>query len=145
MCNWAGERVIMDLGRGITKRKAQRCLNSHIIVKLINGFIVDKLLCRDCQLIHRNIGACPDSPLVHFTTAPAQQYAKGVPQWLKYQLPEHQLKQGRIHGQNQSRTGGQGRKWAFSHFPTRSPRTDRPTNRRTDGRTKPLIESLVRD
>ena len=30
-------------------------------------------------------------------------------------------KQGRIHGQYQSRTGGQGRKCAFSHFPTRSP------------------------
>ena len=50
-------------------------------------------------------------------------------------------KQGRIHGQYQSRTGGQGRKCVFSHFSTRAWRT----NRRTDGPTKPLIESLVRD
>ena len=44
--------------------------------------------------------------------------------------------QGRIHGQYQLRTGGQGRKCAFSHFSTRvhGP-TNRPTNRRTDGRT----------
>ena len=50
-------------------------------------------------------------------------------------------KQGRIHGQYQSRTGGQGRKCAFLHFRTRS----LPTDGRTDGWTKPLIESLVRD
>ena len=43
------------------------------------------------------------------------------------------IKQGRLHGQYQSRTGGQGRKGAFSHFPTRSPRTDGPTDGRTDG------------
>ena len=34
------------------------------------------------------------------------------------------LEQGRIHGQYQSRTGGQGWKCAFSHFPTQSPQTD---------------------
>ena len=59
------------------------------------------------------------------------------------------LKQGRIHGQHQSRTGGQGRKCVFSHFSTRAwwtdQPTDRPTDRPTDGQTKPLIESLVRD
>ena len=59
------------------------------------------------------------------------------------------FEQGRIHGQYQSRTGGQRRKCVFSHFPTRSTRTDQPTDQRTDGRTdgrtKPLIESLVRD
>ena len=47
-------------------------------------------------------------------------------------------KQGRIHG-HQLRTGGQGRKCAFSHFSTRWLRTDRrtdgPTDGRTDGRT----------
>ena len=48
---------------------------------------------------------------------------------------EEEEEQGRIHGQYQSRTGGQGRKCTFSHFPTRSPRTDRPTDRPTDGRT----------
>ena len=37
-------------------------------------------------------------------------------------------KQARIHGQYQSRTGGQGRKCAFSHFQTRSPRTDGQTD-----------------
>ena len=41
---------------------------------------------------------------------------------------EEQLKeQGRKHGQNQLRTGGQGRKCAYSHFLTRA-------NGRTDGR-----------
>ena len=52
--------------------------------------------------------------------------------------------QGRIHGQNQSRTVGQGRELAFSHYmivTTRAWRTDGWT----DGRTKPLIESLVRE
>ena len=44
-------------------------------------------------------------------------------------------KQGWIHGQYQSRTGGQGRKCAFSHFPTRLPRTNQPTNQPTNGRT----------
>ena len=44
-------------------------------------------------------------------------------------------KQGRIHGQYQSRTGGQGRKCVFSHFPTRSPQTNRPTDQPTNGRT----------
>ena len=48
--------------------------------------------------------------------------------------------QGRIHG-HQLRTGGQGRKCVFSHFSTRWLRTDR----RTDGRTKPLIELRVRN
>ena len=42
------------------------------------------------------------------------------------------VKQGRIHGQYQSRTGGQGRKYVFSHFSTRVWRTDGPTNGRTD-------------
>ena len=41
-------------------------------------------------------------------------------------------KQGRIHGQYQLRTGGQGRKCAFSHFLTR---VHGPTDQRTDGRT----------
>ena len=50
-------------------------------------------------------------------------------------------KQGRIHGQYQSRTVGQGWKCVFSHFSTQSPRADQPTN----GRTRPLIESLVRE
>ena len=58
-------------------------------------------------------------------------------------------KQGRIHGQYHLRTGGQGRKCAFSHFPTRSLPTDQwtdgPTDQRTDGRTKPLIELRVRN
>ena len=58
-------------------------------------------------------------------------------------------KQGRIHG-HQLRTGGQGRICAFSHFSTcvHGPKdrpTNQPTNRPTDGRTKPLIELLVRD
>ena len=43
-------------------------------------------------------------------------------------------KQGRIHG-HQLRTGGQGWKYAFSHFSTRAWRTDRPTDQPTDGRT----------
>ena len=42
------------------------------------------------------------------------------------------MEQGRIHGQYQSRTGGQGRKCVVSHFSTRSPRTNQPTNGRTD-------------
>ena len=42
--------------------------------------------------------------------------------------PSDAIKQGRIHGQYQSRTGGQERKCMFSHFRTRSPL-------RTDGRT----------
>ena len=42
-------------------------------------------------------------------------------------------KQGRIHGQYQSRTGGQGRKCVFSPFSTRvHRRTNGPTDRRTD-------------
>ena len=53
-------------------------------------------------------------------------------------------KQGRIHG-HQLRPGGQGRKCAFSHFSTRSLWTNGPTDRRTDGRTKPLIELRVRN
>ena len=36
-------------------------------------------------------------------------------------------------------------KRSFSHFSTRSPRTNRPTNQPTDGRTKPLIELRVRN
>ena len=43
-------------------------------------------------------------------------------------------KQGRIHG-HQLRTGGQGRKRAFSHFSTWSLLTDGRTDRRTDGPT----------
>ena len=50
---------------------------------------------------------------------------------MQWPLQAH-CKQGRIHG-HQLRTGGQGRKGAFSHFSTRSPlRTNRPTDRRTD-------------
>ena len=66
--------------------------------------------------------------------------------WKEVATCENQQKQGRIHGQNQSRTGGQGRECAFSHFAivfnssvTDQP-TDQRTDRRTDGRTKPLIE-----
>ena len=58
---------------------------------------------------------------------------------------EKSKKQCRIHGQYQSRTGGQGRKCAFSHFLNSITSTDQPSDRPTDGRTKPLIESLVRD
>ena len=43
---------------------------------------------------------------------------------------ERSRKQGRIHGQYQLRMGGQGRKCAFSHFPTRS---DDHHDGRTDG------------
>ena len=44
--------------------------------------------------------------------------------------------QGRIHGQYQLRTGGQGRKCVFSHFSTRPPwPTDRRTDQRSDQRT----------
>ena len=50
--------------------------------------------------------------------------------------------QGRIHG-HQLRTGGQGRKCAFPYFSTRV--HGPPTNQRTDGRTKPLIELRVRN
>ena len=50
-------------------------------------------------------------------------------QWSKILLS--MSKQGRIHG-HQLRTGGQGRKCAFSHFSTRAWRTNRPTNRPTD-------------
>ena len=71
-------------------------------------------------------------------------------------LAPFEREQGRIDGQYQLRTGWQGRKCAFSHFPTRSPwrtnwrtdrRTDRRTNRRTDqqrtdGWTKPLLECV---
>ena len=54
--------------------------------------------------------------------------------------------QGRIHGQYQLRTGGQGRKCAFSYFSTRGHGwTDRPTDGPTDGRTKALIELRVRN
>ena len=45
---------------------------------------------------------------------------------------EEKEEQGRIHGQYQLRTGGQGRKCAFSHFLTR---VHGPTDQRTDGRT----------
>ena len=56
-----------------------------------------------------------------------------------------QQKQGRIHG-HQLRTGGQERKCAFSHISTRAhQRTNGPTDRRTDGRTKPLVELCVRN
>ena len=55
---------------------------------------------------------------------------------------EKEKEQGRIHG-HQLRTGGQGRKCAFPHFSTRV--HGPPTNQRTDGRTKPLIELRVRN
>ena len=50
---------------------------------------------------------------------------------------EEEEEQGRIHGQYQLRTGGQGRKGAFSHFLTRvhgpmDQRTNGPTDQRTD-------------
>ena len=56
-------------------------------------------------------------------------------QQIKYKISKllHD-EQGRIHG-HQLRTGGQGRKCAFSHFPTRSLRTDGPTDQRTNGPT----------
>ena len=41
-------------------------------------------------------------------------------------------KQGRIHGQYQSRTDGQGRKCVFSHFLNSITPTDQRTDRRTD-------------
>ena len=41
-------------------------------------------------------------------------------------------KQGRIHGQYQLRTGGQGQKCAFSHFSTRAHGPDRWMDGRTD-------------
>ena len=44
------------------------------------------------------------------------------------------VQQGRIHG-HQLRTGGQGRKCAFSNFSTRSLRTNGPTDRPTYGPT----------
>ena len=66
--------------------------------------------------------------------------------WKISELTEEEEEQGRIHGQYQLRTGGQGRKCAFSHFSTR---VHGPTNGRTDGRTdgqtKPLIELRVRN
>ena len=56
--------------------------------------------------------------------------------WMSYECI---CEQGRIHG-HQLRTGGQGRKCAFSHFSTQSPLrtnqpTNQPTNRPTDWRT----------
>ena len=56
----------------------------------------------------------------------------GPKKWQKEQIRKEQ---GRIHGQYQLRTGGQGRKCAFSHFSTRSPLTNAPTDERTDGTT----------
>ena len=44
----------------------------------------------------------------------------------------HDEKQGRIHGQYQSRTGGQGRKCVYPAFLLER---DGPTNRRTDGQS----------
>ena len=41
--------------------------------------------------------------------------------------------------------GWAGAEMRVFHFSTRAWRTDRPTDQPTDGRTKPLIESLVRD
>ena len=55
--------------------------------------------------------------------------------WKISELTEEEEEQGRIHGQYQLRTGGQGRKsrkCVFSHFPTRSSRTDGRTDGRTD-------------
>ena len=45
------------------------------------------------------------------------------------------VEQGRIHGQYQSRTGGQGRKCAVSYFLTRVRRTNRRNDRPTDGQS----------
>ena len=64
----------------------------------------------------------------------------------RQKLEEEYKEQGRIHGQYQLRTGGQGRKCPFSHFLTRAHGpTDGPTYGPTDGRTKPLIELRVRN
>ena len=55
----------------------------------------------------------------------------------------------RIHGQYRLQTGGQERKYAFSHFPTQSlptdGRTDGPMDQLTDGPTdgQSLLESCV--
>ena len=56
-------------------------------------------------------------------------------------------KQGRIHGQYQLRTGGQGRNASFHTFQLdhHDRRTDQRPDGRTDGRTKPLIELRVRN
>ena len=55
-------------------------------------------------------------------------------------------KQGRIHGQYQLRTGGQGRKCVFSHFSTcaHGP-TEGWINGPMDGWTKALLELRVRN
>ena len=58
----------MDLGRGITKRKAQRCWNSHVIVKLINGLIVSSCYAEIANLyieILVILPRCPISPFHH--------------------------------------------------------------------------------
>ena len=53
---------------------------------------------------------------------------------------QRKYEQGRIHG-HQLRTGGQG---GYARFPNfRLVLMDRRTDQRTDGRTKPLIESRV--
>ena len=51
-------------------------------------------------------------------------------------------KQGRIHGQYQSRTGGQGRECVFSYFLTRA---HQRTNGPTDGRKWDLLEDQKDD
>ena len=58
-----------------------------------------------------------------------------VNQSMKERKKDRKKKQGRIHGQYQLRTGGQGRKCAISHFPN-SIITDQLTDRRTNGRTE---------
>ena len=57
---------------------------------------------------------------------------KGIRKVIRKGRGKGEGKQGRIHGQYQSRMGGQGRKCVFSHFSTRSPRINRPTDGRTD-------------
>ena len=55
--------------------------------------------------------------------------------WLPYVfIKRTKEEQGRMHGQHQLRTGGQGRKCKFSHFSTRVHGwTDRRTNQQPDG------------
>ena len=53
------------------------------------------------------------------------------------------IEQGRIYGQYQLRTSGQGRKCAFSHFSTRiHGRTDGPTDRRKKAHTELRVRNL---
>ena len=82
--------------------------------------------------------ATPHSP--HCTPSQTDVFARrAAVRWMCL-MSQMLGKRGRIHG-HQLRTGGQGRKCAFSHFSNRSLRTDGPTDRRT----KPLIDLRVRN